>query len=68
MDVDEHNAVATMDFDTISSSADTDSINTLVPPGEALDISHEGLEDLTVFSNIANTIVLTTSRCVQSPP
>lgn len=67
MDVDECNAVSMMDLDTIGSCTDTDAVNTLMPPCEALDISHDGLGDLEVFSDIANTIVLATGRCVQSP-
>ncbi len=68
MDVDECDAVSMMDLDMIGSSADTDAVKTLMPPGEALDIGHEGLGDLEVFSDIVNTIVLATGRCVQSPP
>lgn len=63
MDLDDREAVGLMDHDTIGSSADTDAINTLAPPGEKLDMSHEGGE-FEVFTDIANVIMRATGRHV----
>lgn len=63
MDLDDRAAVATMDLDTIGSTADTDSVQNIAPPGEELEISHEG-GDFEVFTDIAKTIVFATGRCV----
>ena len=58
---DDREAVAQMDLDTFGSDADTQAVSSLIPPGEPLDISHEGGE-FEVFEDIEDTITRATGR------
>ncbi|KAF8344671.1 hypothetical protein F5887DRAFT_918042 [Amanita rubescens] len=61
MDPDYRAAVTIMDLDMTGSTADTDSVQNIAPPGEELEISHEG-GDFEVFTDIAKTVVFATGR------